>query len=64
MKQLEKWLVYSVLDVGVIQDTPNIPPVTPGPRKPIPTIVAEVHNIVPVDAKRAWDAVVAACKGT
>jgi hypothetical protein len=37
---------------------------TSGPRKPIPIIVAEVHNATPVDADRAWAAVVAACKGT
>jgi hypothetical protein len=33
------------------------------PRKPVPQVVAEVHNSQPIDAAKCWAAVVAACGG-
>lgn len=38
-------------------------PITSGPRKPVPQVPAEVWNDKPVDADKAWAAVVAMSKG-
>lgn len=44
-------------------DTPSERAPVPGPRRPAPEIPPPVWDTRPIDPRRAWDAVVAMCKG-
>lgn len=48
---------------GKVEIDTTTPVILPGPRKPVPALVAEIHNTKVFDAVSAWEATKIAAKG-